>query len=150
MMKKENGFSLIVLVVTIVVLIILAAITFTTSGDAIDKAGESKEEAEATMDDDKIKEIITYEMAGTKELIDIEIDFKRVELNENLRVKYNDKEYGIGFSLYLSEKDITKVEEATGESGWKSYKDITKSYIIESETGTFIRLKDEWEFVKNP
>ena len=147
-MKNESGFSMIVLVVTIVILLILTGITFNASGDAIDDAAKSKETAEATMDDDKIKEIMTYELAGTKELIDIEIDLKRVELDETLKVKYEDKEYGIGYCLYISDKDIEKVEEATTIEGWKSYKEITRSYVVDYTTGKYIRLQEDWEFVK--
>ncbi len=145
-MKEEKGFSLMVLVITIVVLIILAAITINSSDIAIGDAIDTKKETEARIDDDKIKEIMTYELAGTKELIDEEIDLKRVELNDTLIVQYKDEEYGNGYSLYLSEKDINKTSVATGESGYKPFKEITKSYLVNYVTGEYVRLEEEWKF----
>ena len=109
-MREDRGFSLIVLVITIIVILILTTITFRSSNEVIDDAVDSKNKAEATIDDDKIKEIMTYELAGTKELIDVEIDLKRIELSDTLKIKYEGNEYGIGYSLYLSNEDIDKVE----------------------------------------
>lgn len=144
-MKNEKGFSLIVLVITIIVLLILATITFNSSIRLVDDAVESKKSAEETIDDDKIKEILTYELAGTYELIDIEINLKRIELSNSLKIEYDRNEYGLGYVLYLSENDIKKVEQKTGEVGLKSYKDLTKSYLVNS-SGEFLRLEEEWKF----
>ena len=146
-MKNEKGFSLMVLVVTIVVLIILASITLNSSDQVIDDSIEAKKKAEATIDDDKIKEIMTYELAGTTELIDIEIDLKRVELSEDIQIEYNGVTYKDGSVLYISEKDIEKIEAKTGEyDKYKSFKDLTKSYIVNSDEGTYIRLEEDWKF----
>ena len=92
-MKNEKGFSLIVLVTTIIVIIIIAAISLNSSNDVIDEATDSKIKAEAKIDDDKIDEIITYEVAGTKELIDPDIDFERIELNDSLKIEYDGSVY---------------------------------------------------------
>lgn len=146
-MKNEKGFSLIVLVITIIVVIILAAITLRSSDGVIDDSLGAKNAAEAAMDDDKIKEIMTYELAGTQELIDLEIDFKRLELSDTLQIEYEGKVYGYGYALYLCENDIEKVEAETGKSDYfKSYKDLTKSYVVDYTTGDYKRLEDVWEF----
>lgn len=92
------------LVITIIVIIIIAAITINSSNRVVDDAIGSKNTAEATIDDDKIREIITLELAGTKELIDVDIDYKRIELSNALKVTYKADEYGEGYVLYLSEK----------------------------------------------
>lgn len=146
-MREERGFSLIVLVITIIVILILTTITFRSSNEVIDDAVDSKNKAEATIDDDKIKEIMTYELAGTKELIDVEIDLKRIELSDTLKIKYEENEYGIGYSLYLSNEDIDKVEKATGLAGLKPFKELTKSYVVDYTTGKYKRLENEWEFI---
>lgn len=146
-MKNEKGFSLIVLVITIIVIIILAAITFTSSTDVVDQAGEGKQSAEAAIDDDKIREIMTYELAGTYELIDIEIDLKRVELSADMQIEYDGVTYGYGYALYLAEDDIEKVEAKTGEVDYyKPYKDLTKSYVVNYTTGDYKRLQEDWKF----
>lgn len=144
-MNNEKGFSLIVLVITIIVILILTMITLDSSSEVIDDAVESKKSADATIDDDKIEEILVYELAGTYELIDIEIELKRIALSDTLKVKYGRDEYGFGYVLYIAEEDIEKVEDKTGEIGLKSYKDLTKSYIVNS-SGEFFRLEEEWEF----
>lgn len=145
-MKNEKGISLMVLIIMIVVIIILSVITIRSSDSTVDESIDAKEKAEETMDNEKIKEIITYEMAGTEELIDIEIDLKRVELNESLKIKYSGDVYGEGYTLYISEKDIKKIESETGNSNYyKPYKDITKSYIV-GNSGDYIRLREEWNF----
>ncbi len=145
-MKEEKGFSLMVLVITIVTIIILAAIALASSNGLIDDAIDSKKSTEAILDDEKIKEIMTYELAGTKELIDIEIDLKRVELSDTLCVLYDGNEYGNGYSLYLSEQDIEKVSTATGLTGLKAYKELTKSYLVDYVKGKFVRLENDWTF----
>lgn len=163
-MKNEKGISLIVLIIMIVVIIVLAVITMSASDDLIDDTVKSKEEAEITMDNEKIKEIMTYELAGTEELIDVDIDLKRIELSDELKIEYKEKQengsekiyyFGKGYTLYLSEKDIEKAEEATGSGDYfKSYKGITKSYVVAHESGDFKRLEvkdyisDDWKFVK--
>lgn len=144
-MKNEKGFSLIVLVITIIIILILTAITLDSSNEVVDDAVESKKSADAAIDDDKIKEILIYELAGTHELIDIEIDLKRIKLSDSLKIEYDRDEYGFGYVLYIAEEDIEKVEDKTGEIGLKSYKDLTKSYIVNS-SGEFLRLEEEWEF----
>ena len=131
-MREDRGFSLIVLVITIIVILILTTITFRSSNEVID--------------DDKIKEIMTYELAGTKELIDVEIDLKRIELSDTLKIKYEGNEYGIGYSLYLSNEDIDKVENTTGLTGLKPFKELTKSYVVDYTTGKYKRLENEWQF----
>ena len=145
-MREDRGFSLIVLVITIIVILILTTITFRSSNEVIDDAVDSKNKAEATIDDDKIKEIMTYELAGTKELIDVEIDLKRIELSDTLKIKYEGNEYGIGYSLYLSNEDIDKVENTTGLTGLKPFKELTKSYVVDYTTGKYKRLENEWQF----
>ena len=163
-MKNEKGISLIVLIIMIVVIIILAVITMRASDDIVDDSIKAKEEAQITLDNEKIKEIMTYELAGTDELIDVEIDLKRLELSDGLKVEYKEKNedgtekvyiFGEGYTLYLSEKDIDKVEEATGSGDYfKSYKGITKSYVVSHESGDYKRLEvkdsisDDWQFVK--
>lgn len=92
-MKNEKGFSLIVLVITIIVIIILAAISLNSSNEVVDEAIDSKIQAEAKIDDDKINEIITYEIAGTKELIDPDINLERIDLNDSLKIEYDGKVY---------------------------------------------------------
>ena len=145
-LKNEKGISLIVLIIMIVVIIILSVITINSSDNTIDESISAKEKAEEEMDNEKIKEIITYEMTGTEELIDVEIDFKRVELNDTVKISYSGENYGEGYSLYLSEKDIKKAEAKLGTKNYyKPYKDITKSYIVGS-SGDYIRLKEEWDF----
>ena len=145
-MKNEKGFSLMYLVITIIVIIIIAAITINSSNRVVDDAIGSKNTAEAAIDDDKIREIITLELAGTKELIDVDIDYKRIELSNALKVTYKADEYVEGYVLYLSEKDIKKVEERTGRVGLEAYKELTRSYVVNTETGEFVRLEDEWSF----
>lgn len=145
-MKNEKGFSLIYLVITIIVIIIIATITLNSSDRIVDDAIDSKKSAEATIDDDKIKEIIMYEIAGTTELIDLDIDFKRISLSNLLKVKYKENEYGDGYVLYLSEKDIKTVEKKTGKQGLESYKELSRSYVVNSQTGEFLRLEDDWSF----
>ena len=145
-MREDRGFSLIVLVITIIVILILTTITFRSSNEVIDDAVDSKNKAEATIDDDKIKEIMTYELAGTKERIDVELDLKRIELSDTLKIKYEGNEYGIGYSLYLSNEDIDKVENTTGLTGLKPFKELTKSYVVDYTTGKYKRLENEWQF----
>lgn len=145
-MKNEKGFSLMYLVITIIVIIIIAAITINSSNRVVDDAIDSKKSAEAAIDDDKIREIISLEIAGTKELIDVDIDYKRIELSGALKVSYKANEYGDGYVLYLSEQDIKKVEERTGKVGLEAYKELTRSYIVDTATGEYIRLEDEWSF----
>lgn len=145
-MKNEKGFSLIYLVITIIVIIIITTITLNSSDKIVNDAVGSKKSAEAVIDDDKIREIITYEIAGTTELIDLDIDFKRVSLSNLLKVKYNENEYGDGYVLYLSEQDIKMVENKTGKQGLVPYKELTKSYVVNIETGEFLRLEDDWSF----
>lgn len=145
-LKNENGISLIVLIIMIVVIIILSVMTIGSSGNTVDESISAKEKAEEEMDNEKIKELITYEIAGTVELIDVEIDLKRIELSGDREINYNGKTYGKGYYLYLSEKDIKKVEEETATNNYyKPYKDITKSYIV-GNSGDYIRLKEEWKF----
>ena len=145
-MKNNKGFSLTVLLVTIVVILILAAISLTSYSYIIQDAGESKNKAEARIDDDKIKEIMTYELAGTTEFIDVDIDFKRIELSDTLQIEYGEVLYGTNYDLYLSEDDIEKVEKATGEVGLKPYKQLTKSYVVNYMSGDFVRLENDWKF----
>ena len=146
-MKNERGFSLIVLVITIIVIIILAAITLNSSDEVIEDSLEAKKAAEAAVDDNKIKEIMTYELAGTYELIDVEIDLKRVELNENMQIVYDGVTYGYGYALYMTEEDSEKVEAKTGVVDYyKSYKDLTKSYVVDYTTGDYKRLEEDWKF----
>ena len=54
----------------------------------------------------KKEEILIYEYAGTYELIDIEIDLKRVQLSDDLQIEYDDEVYGYDCVLYLAEEDI--------------------------------------------
>lgn len=147
-MKNERGFSLIVLVITIIVLLILTAITFNSSDRIVDDSIESQKAANAAMDNDKIMEVMTYELAGTVELIDIEIDQKRIELRSGDReIVYDGVPYRDGFALYISEGDIAKVENKMGTSNYyKPYNNLTKSYIVDYSTGTYIRLEEEWDF----
>lgn len=146
-MKNEKGISLIVLIITIIVIIILAAITMYYSDDVIDDSINSKNEAQIVMDNEKIKEIMIYELAGTYELIDVEINLKRVELSDSLQIEYSGDTYGKGYALYLSEKDIDKVETATGSGDYfKPYKDLSKSYVVSFESGDYKRLEEEWKF----
>ena len=147
-MKNEKGFSLIVLIVTIIIIIILATITMRSSLDSIDEAAETEKKSLAAIDNDKIREIMTYELAGTVELIDIEIDQKRVELISGEReIVYDGVTYKDGNALYISEDDVTKVENKMGTFNYyKPYKDLTKSYIVDYSTGTYIRLEEEWNF----
>lgn len=146
-MKSEKGVSLIVLVISIIVLIILSAITINSTDNSLDNSIEAKKAAEAKMDDEKIKELITYELAGTYDLIDVEIDLKRIVLADTLQIEYEGITYGEGYTLYLSDEDVKKVEQKTGMTDYyKSYKDITKSYVVNSSTGDFKRLEEDWEF----
>ena len=147
-MKNERGFSLIVLVITIIVLLILTAITLNSSNQVVDDSIESQKAANAAMDNDKIMEIMTYELAGSLELIDIEIDQKRIELRSGDReIVYDDITYRDGFALYIAEEDIAKVENKMGTFNYyKPYKDLTKSYIVDYKTGTYIRLEEKWDF----
>ena len=146
-MKNQKGFSLIVLVITIVVIIILAAITLTPGTKVIDDSANSKEQAEATLDDDKIRSIITYEVAGTTELINPEIDLMRLQLDNSTQVVYKGVSYGTGYTLYIAKQDIAKIEQKTGRSDYyKSFNDLTKSYIVDNNSGTFTRLVEDWSF----
>ena len=146
-MKKEKGFSLIVLVVTIIVIIIMAAITFTTASNVLKDSADAKIQAQAKIDDDKIESVIQYETAGTYDLIDEEIDLKRLPLSNDLEIVYNGKTYGEGYALYISAEDLVKVEAKTGRQYfYKQFKDITKSYVVNSSTGDYVRLQDEWVF----
>ena len=147
-MKNERGFSLIVLVITIIVLLILTAITLNSSDKIVDDSIDSQKAANAAIDDDKIMEIMTYELAGTLELIDIEIDQKRIELRSGDReIIYDGVPYRDGFALYLAEEDIEKVENKMGTFNYyKPYKNLTKSYIVDYKTGTYIRLEEKWNF----
>ena len=148
-MKNDKGISLIVLIIMIVVIIILSIITMRTSGDTVDESIEAKEKAQIVLDNEKIEEIITYELAENMELIDVEIDLKRIKLNDSLKLEYSGETYGEGYTLYLSEKDIEKVEKVTGSGDFfKSYKGITKSYVVNHESCEYIRLLEEWKIVK--
>lgn len=147
-MKNERGFSLMVLIITIIVIIILAIITMNASFDSVDEAIDSEKKAQAAIDNDKIREIMTYELAGTIELIDVDIDQKRIELRSGDReIVYDGVTYRDGFALYLAEDDIAKVENKMGTFNYyKPYKDLTKSYVVDYRTGTYIRLEEEWDF----
>ena len=163
-MKNEKGISLIVLIIMIVVIIILSAITMNSSDDAIDESIDVKKKAQTTLDNEKIEEIMTYELSGRTELIDAEIDLKRVNLSDDLKIEYKEKQsdgsekvyyFGDKYTLYLSEKDIEKTEEATGSGDYfKPYKDISKSYVVSHESGEYKRLEvddyleDDWKFIK--
>lgn len=156
-MNNKKGFSLIVLIITIVVIIILAAITMNTSDYIIDDSSKAKNEAEAAMDEDKIKETLLYELAGTHELIDVEIEFKRLKLSDDLQIEYEIKDenyevtevktFGKGYVLYIAEKDIDKIANKTGSGDYfKSYKGITRSYVVNTTSEEFFRLQEDWHF----
>ena len=145
-MKNQKGVSIVVLIVTIIVIILLSIITLSFSSRLVDDSIDAKKEAEISMDNEKIKEIITYEIAGTEELIDPEIDLKRIKLSDSIKIEYSGEIYGDKYTLYLSEKDIEKVEAVTGNNYYKPYKGITKSYIVKDKTEEFIRLEEDWEF----
>ena len=146
-MKNQKGFSLIVLVITMIVLIIILTIVINPSAKVLDDTEKSKELAEASIDNDKIQQIINYELAGTQDLIDIEIDMKRIELSNDITVHNNGNTYGDGWVLYICERDIPKIERKTGnEDFYKSYKDITRSYVVNKNSGTYIRLEYDWKF----
>lgn len=146
-MKNQKGISIVVLIVTIIAIILLSIITLNFSTILVDDSIDAKKEAEISMDNDKIREIITYEIAGTEELIDAEIDLKRIALSDTLKIEYSGEIYGENYTLYLSEKDIKKVEAITGKNNYfKPYKDITKSYIVKDKTEEFIRLEEDWKF----
>lgn len=147
-LKNEKGISLITLVITIVTIIILASITLGPSGGAVDESVEAKEKAEAEIDNQKIEEIITYELAQTNELIDLEIDLKRINLSDTLQVDNSGDIYGNGYTLYLAKRDIYKVEAKTGSGDYfKPYKDLFKSYVVNHSSGEYKRLVNEWKFV---
>lgn len=148
-MKNEKGFSLIVLVLTIIIMIIIIAITMDPSTEVIDEADKSKQAVEAAQDDQKIKEIITYEIGGTTELIDPNIDFMRLPLSNDIQVKYQDITYGVGYVLYLSDKDLEKVSIKTATTNYyQPFKDLTESYVVDTNTGSYIRLDtNDWAFV---
>ena len=145
-MKSEKGVSIVVLIVTIIVIILLSIITLNFSSRLVDDSIDAKKEAEIGMDNEKIKEILTYEIAGTEELIDPEIDLKRIKLSDTIKIEYSGEVYGEKYTLYLAEEDIKKVEAVTGNNYYKPYKDITKSYIVKDKTEEFIRLEEDWEF----
>ena len=149
MLKNEKGFSLIVLVLTIIIMLIIIAITMDPGTEVIDEADKSKQAVEATQDDQKIKEIITYELGGTTELIDPNIDFMRLPLSNDIQVKYQDITYGTGYVLYLSDKDLEKVSTKTATTNYyQSFKDLTESYLVDTNTGNYIRLDtNHWSFV---
>ena len=148
-MKSEKGFSLIVLVLTIIIMLIIISIAMKNSTEILDETEEGKKSVEATEDDQKIKEIITYELAGTTELIDPSIDLMRLPLSNEIQVKYEDVIYGTGFVLYLSDKDLEKVEKITDTIGYyQSFKELTESYVVDYQSGNYVRLKtEEWSFV---
>ena len=146
-MKTEKGYSLIVLVLTIVVMVILIAIALKPSTQVLDDTEEAKKQAEAAIDDDKIKEIINYETAGIPDLIDVEIVYKRIPLTEDIAVSNKGITYGTGWTLYIAERDIEKIEEKTGQRNYyKPYNDITRSYVVDTDTGHFVRLEVDWTF----
>ena len=123
--------------------------TINDSSVTIDESIDAKEKAQITLDNEKIEEILTYELAENHDLIDLEINLKRLQLNDSIQIEYNGNIYGTGYTLYLSEKDIKKVEEITGSGDYfKSYKDLSKSYIVGHEAGDYIRLSETWNFKK--
>ncbi len=138
MKKSNNGISMITLVITIIVIIILASVALNGSTRMMGDANKAREDANADMDNDTIRTILTYAITDN----DAKVGF---ELTESIVVKDSgDREYGKGFYLIPggTKYDLATIEQRTGQSNIKAYKDITAAYVVDYDNGTFVRLDE--------
>ena len=134
MYKKENGITLIALVITVIVLLILASVSIamlTSENGILNQAKRAKEETEIASEEEYIRLIIIEEEL-TKEKIGEElkeVKFNTVEDTKSIIDSETGTTYANGW-YYLKPEDVTDYE-------------LKNSYIIDYETGEFIKFNEE-------
>ena len=113
-------------------------VALNSSTKMMDDAIESKKQANADMDNDTIRSLLTHAITDK----DARIGF---ELTDDIVIKDSgDIEYGKGYYLIPggTKEDITSIENGTGETNVKIYKSITAAYVVDYDNGTFVRLDE--------
>ncbi len=134
MYKKENGITLIALVITVIVLLILASVSIamlTGRTGILNQAKKAKEVTEIASEEEYIRLIIIEEEL-TKEKIGEElkeVKFNTVEDTKSIIDSETGTTYANGW-YYLKPEDVTDYE-------------LKNSYIIDYETGEFIKFNEE-------
>ena len=134
MYKKENGITLIALVITVIVLLILASVSIamlTGENGILNQAKRAKEVTEIASEEEYIR-LIVIEEELTKEKIGEElkeVKFNTVEDTKSIIDSETGTTYANGW-YYLKPEDVTDYE-------------LKNSYIIDYETGEFIKFNEE-------
>lgn len=139
-LKKENGVTLIALIVTVIVLMLVASVSvrLVLRNNMIEKAGDAKDEFESTLADEE------------KELD----EFEKTLLGDNYGENNNNSSEGdddpngeiVKKGWVLGEDGITIINEATGET--KTIGDtLTNDEVLTALGSTGGTYKDSWTII---
>ena len=139
MLKNKNGVSMISLVITIIVIIILSSVALSNSSDMIDDSIIAVNEADKTEDNDTIRKLITDAVIDRSSRIGIALSDA-----SNVVIGSGDINYGTGYYLIVGGKaeTIQKIEQKTGATGLKAYKELTAPYVVNYDLGTYERIEE--------
>lgn len=139
MLKKNKGVSMISLVITIIVIIILSAVALSNSSGMIDDSIVAVTEADKMEDNDTIRTLLTYAITDRSARMGIALSD-----SSNVVIGSGEVNYGTGYYLIVggSGDSIKKIEEKTGATGLKAYKDLTAPYVVNYDMGTYERIED--------
>ncbi|MBR3887536.1 MAG: hypothetical protein IKJ32_00355 [Clostridia bacterium] len=139
MLKNNKGVSMISIVITIIVIIILSAVALSNSSDMIDDSITAVTEADKMEDNDTIRTLLTYAVTDRSARTGIALSD-----STNVVIGSGDVNYGTGYYLIVggSGDSIKKIEEKTGATGLKAYKDLTAPYVVNYDMGTYERIEE--------
>ena len=139
MLKNNKGVSMISLVITIIVIIILSAVALSNSSDMIDDSMIAVSEADKMEDNDTIRTLLTYAITDRSARMGIALSD-----STNVVIGSGDVNYGTGYYLIVggSGDTVKKIEEKTGATGLKAYKDLTAPYVVNYDMGTYERIEE--------
>lgn len=119
-LKKENGITIIALVITVIIMIMLAGVSVYYSSDAIKKG--KLEDIKTNMISIKTKAKIVVE----------EYNFKDIENLVGTKLDNDVEQAGIQFGTYKIPDELQKIFEAKDENGENKF-DITRLYVWTKE-----------------
>lgn len=136
---KNQGVSMITLVITIVVLIILATVSINGSMGMIDESMESKEIANASEENDLIRKLLMNVLIESDSKVGIPlVDGALVVIGSG------DVAYGTGYYLIPggTEEELAKIKSKSGRDDVKAYQSITAPYVVDYDNSTFERIDE--------
>lgn len=138
-LKNKSGVSMISLVITIVVIIILTAVSIGDSLDMIDDSMVAVTEADIAEDNDVIRSLLTYAVVDKTARVGIALSDATIVV-----IGSGDVNYGTGYHLIVGGKEetIKVIEEKTGVTNLKAYKELTAAYVVNYDLGTYERIEE--------